>query len=61
MELLVDLCTHTVSSGYAYSTITENTLVASRRGLKLLGMTDHGPSMRGVLIFTIPMRSTKVI
>jgi len=45
MELLVDLCTHTVSSGYAYSTITENTLVASRRGLKLLGMTDHGPSM----------------
>jgi len=47
MELLVDLCTHTVSSGYAYSTITENTLVASRRGLKLLGMTDHGPSMRG--------------
>lgn len=48
MELLVALRTHTVSSGHAYSTITENALVASRRGLKLLGMTDHGPSMPGV-------------
>ena len=49
MELLVYLCTHTVSSGHAYSTITEKILVASRRGLKLLGMTDHGPSMQGAL------------
>lgn len=47
MELLVDLHTHTLSSGHAYSTITENALAASRRGLKLLGMTDHGPSMPG--------------
>ena len=47
MELLVDLHTHTVSSGHAYNTITENALAASRRGLKLLGMTDHGPSMPG--------------
>lgn len=47
MELLVDLHTHTVSSGHAYSTITENALAASHRGLKLLGMTDHGPSMPG--------------
>ncbi|MDR3599673.1 MAG: phosphatase [Desulfosporosinus sp.] len=47
MELLVDLHTHTISSGHAYSTITENALAASRRGLKLLGMTDHGPSMPG--------------
>ncbi|MDR3542142.1 MAG: phosphatase [Desulfosporosinus sp.] len=47
MELLVDLHTHTVSSGHAYSTLTENALAASRKGLKLLGMTDHGPSMPG--------------
>lgn len=47
MEILVDLHTHTITSGHAYSTITENTLAASRRGLKLLGMTDHGPSMPG--------------
>ncbi|OLN26854.1 phosphatase [Desulfosporosinus metallidurans] len=47
MEILVDLHTHTITSGHAYSTITENALAASRRGLKLLGMTDHGPSMPG--------------
>lgn len=47
MELLVDLHTHTVASGHAYSTITENAYAASRKGLKLMGMTDHGPSMPG--------------
>ncbi len=47
MDILVDLHTHTVASGHAYSTITENAAAASRRGLKLLGMTDHGPSMPG--------------
>ncbi|MDR3584070.1 MAG: phosphatase [Desulfosporosinus sp.] len=47
MELLVDLHTHTVASGHAYSTLTENAMAASRKGLKLLGMTDHGPSMPG--------------
>ncbi|MDA8222380.1 phosphatase [Desulfosporosinus sp.] len=47
MELLVDLHTHTIASGHAYSTVTENALAASRRGIKLLGMTDHGPKMPG--------------
>lgn len=47
MKMLVDLHTHTVTSGHAYSTITENALAASGKGIKLLGMTDHGPSMPG--------------
>lgn len=47
MEILVDLHTHTVASGHAYSTISENAMAAARRGLKILGMTDHGPSMPG--------------
>ncbi|MCB8818288.1 phosphatase [Desulfosporosinus shakirovi] len=47
MELLVDLHTHTIASGHAYSTVTENALAASHRGIKLLGMTDHGPKMPG--------------
>jgi len=47
MEIQVDLHTHTVISGHAYSTLSENALAASRRGIKLLGMTDHGPSMPG--------------
>ncbi|AET68762.1 PHP family phosphohydrolase, histidinol phosphatase [Desulfosporosinus orientis DSM 765] len=47
MEIVVDLHTHTISSGHAYSTLADNALAASRRGIKLLGMTDHGPSMPG--------------
>ncbi|WP_041276524.1 phosphatase [Desulfosporosinus acidiphilus] len=47
MTILVDLHTHTITSGHAYSTISENALAASRKGLQLLGMTDHGPSMLG--------------
>ena len=47
MEILVDLHTHTITSGHAYSTITENAQAAFRKGLKLMGMTDHGPSMPG--------------
>ncbi|KLU58926.1 putative phosphatase YcdX [Peptococcaceae bacterium CEB3] len=47
MNIEVDLHTHTVASGHAYCTISENALAASKRGLKLLGMTDHGPSMPG--------------
>jgi putative hydrolase len=47
MKLLVDLHTHTLASGHAYSTITENAQSAARRGLELLGITDHGPSLPG--------------
>jgi len=47
LKILVDLHTHTVASGHAYSTISENAAAAARRGIELLGMTDHGPSMPG--------------
>ena len=47
MEIKADLHTHTVSSGHAYSTLSENALAASRKGIELLGMTDHGPGMPG--------------
>lgn len=47
MIIEVDLHSHTVASGHAYSTLTENAQSASRKGIKLLGMTDHGPSMPG--------------
>ncbi|EHQ90011.1 phosphatase [Desulfosporosinus youngiae] len=47
MDIQVDLHTHTVASGHAYSTLSENALAASHKGIKLLGMTDHGPSMPG--------------
>lgn len=43
----VDLHVHTVASGHAYSTIEEITRAAAQKGLKGVGMTDHGPSMPG--------------
>lgn len=45
MRLLADLHTHTVASGHAYSTLTENVLAAKRAGLELIAITDHGPSV----------------
>jgi len=47
VKILVDLHTHTMASGHAYSTLSENAAAAARKGLRLLGMTDHGPSMPG--------------
>lgn len=47
MKIIADLHTHTISSGHAYSTLTENAQAAAQKGLKILGVTDHGPSMPG--------------
>jgi putative hydrolase len=45
MRLLADLHTHTVASGHAYSTLTENAQAARSKGLELIAITDHGPSV----------------
>ncbi len=42
-----DLHIHTVASGHAYSTIGEITAAAKDKGLRLVGMTDHGPAVPG--------------
>lgn len=42
-----DLHTHTVSSGHAYSTVDELAKSASKQGLKVIAITDHGPSLPG--------------
>ncbi|AWI06246.1 phosphatase [Clostridium drakei] len=47
MKYVLDVHTHTIVSGHAYSTLLENAKYASEIGLKLLGTTDHGPSMPG--------------
>ena len=41
MEYILDLHTHTIASGHAYSTIREMAQAASEKGLKLLGITEH--------------------
>jgi len=47
MKFEADLHTHTISSGHAYSTLQENIKEASKKGLKMLAVTDHGPAMPG--------------
>ena len=47
MKIEVDTHCHTIASGHAYSTIIENAREASKKGLKMIAMTDHGPSMEG--------------
>lgn len=42
-----DLHVHTISSGHAFSTINEIAQAAAERGLKAVGMTDHGPALPG--------------
>lgn len=47
MKLLVDTHCHTVASGHAYSTVKEVAESAGQNGMKIIGITDHGPSMPG--------------
>lgn len=47
MKPLIDLHTHTIVSGHAYSTMHEMAAEASARGLQILGITEHGPQIPG--------------
>ena len=42
-----DLHVHTVASGHAFSTINEIAQAAAAKGLRAIGMTDHGPALPG--------------
>ena len=44
---VLDLHTHTIVSGHAYSTLREMAKAASDKGLELLGITEHAPKMPG--------------
>lgn len=47
MKALIDLHTHTIASGHAYSTWNENVMAAQKKGLKVLGMSEHARMMPG--------------
>ena len=44
---VLDLHTHTVASGHAYCSLREMAKAASEKGLEVLGITEHAPSMPG--------------
>jgi putative hydrolase len=45
MKYALDVHTHTIASGHAYSTLLENAKAASEKGIKVLGTTEHGITM----------------
>lgn len=47
MKIVADLHTHSVASGHAYSTLQEMARAAWEKGLQMMALTDHGPSMPG--------------
>lgn len=47
MIIELDVHTHTIASGHAYSTIREMMKAASKKGLKLLGITEHARGIPG--------------
>lgn len=47
--LIADLHTHSLLSGHAFGTVREMAAEAANRGLQLLGVTEHGPSIPGTV------------
>jgi len=46
-KIELDVHTHTLASGHAFSTIQEMAKAASEKGLKFLGITEHTPGIPG--------------
>ncbi|TQQ84367.1 phosphatase [Peptacetobacter hominis] len=47
MKPLIDLHTHTIVSGHAYSTLKENIEMAKKRGILIYGSSEHAKMMPG--------------
>lgn len=47
MQTLIDVHTHTIVSGHAFSTLGEMIATAQDKGLRLYGVTEHGPALPG--------------
>ena len=47
MKYLSDLHTHSIVSGHAYTTLLENINYCAEKGIKILGTSEHAPTMPG--------------
>ena len=47
MKIELEVHTHTIASGHAFSTLQEMAQAAAGKGLKLLGITEHSPGVPG--------------
>lgn len=59
-DIELDVHTHTIASGHAFSTIQEMAISAKEKGLKLLGITEHAPGIPGTCE-TIYFRNLHVV
>lgn len=59
-KIELDVHTHTLASGHAFSTIQEMAMGAKEKGLKLLGITEHAPGIPGTCE-TIYFRNLHVV
>ncbi len=47
MNDFIDLHMHTIASGHAYNTLYEMVAAAVKNGVRLVGISDHGPAVPG--------------
>ena len=47
MKYIIDLHTHSIAGGHAYSTFQENVAAAYAKGLSVYGFSEHAPAMPG--------------
>ena len=47
MNIRLDVHTHTIASGHAFSTLQEMAQAAAEKGLEILGITEHAPGIPG--------------
>lgn len=47
MNIELDVHTHTIASGHAFSSLQEMVHAAAEKGLKVLGITEHSPGVPG--------------
>ncbi|MBQ8888683.1 MAG: phosphatase [Bacteroidaceae bacterium] len=50
MKTELDMHTHTIASGHAFSTLQEMAKAGAEKGLKLLGITEHTSSVPGTCV-----------
>ena len=46
-QILLDVHTHTIASGHAFSSLQEMVHAAAEKGLQILGITEHAPAIPG--------------
>lgn len=49
MKTLIDIHTHTIVSGHAFNTLDEMIAEAQQRGLRIFGVSEHGPAIPGTV------------